>query len=74
MNWVSNRVVMDIRNELFGKLLNHSMDFYNKIRTGFPDVARRQRHAQHADSAEHGQQRRFQASQFQSSPDIAGLL
>ena len=35
MNWVSNRVVMDIRNELFGKLLNHSMDFYNKIRTGF---------------------------------------
>src|ERR1700759_4016123 len=35
MNWVSNRVVMDIRNELFGKLLHHSMDFYNKIRTGF---------------------------------------
>jgi subfamily B ATP-binding cassette protein MsbA len=35
MNWVSNRVVMDIRNELFGKLLNQSMDFYNKARTGF---------------------------------------
>ena len=35
MNWVSNRVVMDIQNQLFGKLLNHSMDFYNKIRTGF---------------------------------------
>jgi subfamily B ATP-binding cassette protein MsbA len=35
MNWVSNRVVMDIRNQLFSKLLNHSMDFYNKIRTGF---------------------------------------
>jgi subfamily B ATP-binding cassette protein MsbA len=35
MNWVSNRVVMDIRNELFGKMIHHSMDFFNKIRAGF---------------------------------------
>lgn len=35
MNWVSNRVVQDIRNELFGKMVRHSMDFFNKIRTGF---------------------------------------
>jgi subfamily B ATP-binding cassette protein MsbA len=35
MNWVSNRVVLDIRNELFGKMIRHSMDFFNKIRAGF---------------------------------------
>ena len=35
MNWVSNRVVQDIRNELFGKMVRHSMDFFNKIHTGF---------------------------------------
>ncbi len=35
MNWVSNRVVLDIRNQLFSKLINHSMDFFNKIRSGF---------------------------------------
>jgi subfamily B ATP-binding cassette protein MsbA len=35
MNWVSNRVVQDIRNELFGKMVRHSMDFFNKIRAGF---------------------------------------
>jgi subfamily B ATP-binding cassette protein MsbA len=35
MNWVSNRVVQDIRNELFSKMIRHSMDFYNKIRAGF---------------------------------------
>ena len=35
MNWVSNKVVMDIRNELFGKMIRHSMDFFNKIRAGF---------------------------------------
>lgn len=35
MNWVSNRVVQDIRNQLFGKMVRHSMDFFNKIRTGF---------------------------------------
>ena len=35
MNWVSNRVVMDIRNQLFGKMVRHSMDFFNTIRTGF---------------------------------------
>ena len=35
MNWVSNRVVLDIRNELFSKMIRHSMDFFNKIRAGF---------------------------------------
>ncbi|MEY2439315.1 MAG: ATP-binding cassette, subfamily bacterial MsbA [Verrucomicrobiota bacterium] len=35
MNWVSNRVVLDIRNELFGKMIRHSMDFFNKTRAGF---------------------------------------
>jgi ATP-binding cassette, subfamily B, bacterial MsbA len=35
MNWVSNRVVMDIRNELFAKMVRHSMDFFNRIRAGF---------------------------------------
>jgi ATP-binding cassette, subfamily B, bacterial MsbA len=35
MNWVSNRVVMDIRNQLFAKMVRHSMDFFNKIRAGF---------------------------------------
>jgi subfamily B ATP-binding cassette protein MsbA len=35
MSWVSNRVVVDIRNELFSKMIRHSMDFYNKIRAGF---------------------------------------
>ena len=35
MSWVSNRVVLDIRNELFSKLVGHSMDFFNKMRSGF---------------------------------------
>jgi subfamily B ATP-binding cassette protein MsbA len=35
MTWVSNRVVTDIRNDLFNKLISHSMDFFNKMRTGF---------------------------------------
>jgi subfamily B ATP-binding cassette protein MsbA len=35
MNWVSNKVVTDIRNQLFGKILRHSMDFFNKMRAGF---------------------------------------
>ncbi len=35
MNWVSNRVVLDIRNDLFSKMIRHSMDFFNKIRAGF---------------------------------------
>ena len=34
-NWVSNKVVTDIRNELFGKMLNHSMDFFSRVRSGF---------------------------------------
>ncbi len=35
MNWVSNKVVTDIRNQLFGKIVHHSMDFFNKMRAGF---------------------------------------
>jgi len=35
MQWVSNKVVTDIRNQLFGKMLSHSMDFFNKMRSGF---------------------------------------
>jgi subfamily B ATP-binding cassette protein MsbA len=35
MNWVSNKVLTDIRNELFGKMLSHSMDFFNRVRSGF---------------------------------------
>ncbi|HEX8076438.1 MAG TPA: ABC transporter transmembrane domain-containing protein, partial [Chthoniobacterales bacterium] len=35
MNWVSNRVVTDIRDQLFGKMVGHSMDFFNKMRSGF---------------------------------------
>ena len=35
MAWVSNKVLTDIRTELFGKMLHHSMDFFNKSRSGF---------------------------------------
>ncbi|HEV2045315.1 MAG TPA: ABC transporter ATP-binding protein [Chthoniobacterales bacterium] len=35
MNWVSNKVVNDVRNELFGKIMHHSMDFFNRMQTGF---------------------------------------
>ena len=35
MNWVSNKVVTDIRNQLFTKIVRHSMDFFNKMRAGF---------------------------------------
>jgi len=35
MNWVSNRVVTDIRSQLFSKMVRHSMDFFNKMRSGF---------------------------------------
>jgi subfamily B ATP-binding cassette protein MsbA len=35
MNWVSNKVLTDIRNQLFTKMLRHSMDFFNKMRSGF---------------------------------------
>jgi ATP-binding cassette, subfamily B, bacterial MsbA len=35
MTWVSNRVVMDIRNQLFGKVVRQSMDFFNRMRSGF---------------------------------------
>lgn len=34
-NWVSNRVVTDIRNELFSKIVRHSMDFFNRMHSGF---------------------------------------
>ena len=42
MNWVSNRVVTDIRNQLFGKIMGQSMDFFNRMRAGVPDVANHQ--------------------------------
>ena len=35
MQWVSNRVVTDVRNELFTKMVRHSMDFFNRMRSGF---------------------------------------
>jgi subfamily B ATP-binding cassette protein MsbA len=35
MQWVSNRVVSDIRNQLFSKMVRNSMDFFNKARSGF---------------------------------------
>ena len=35
MNWVSNRVVTDIRNQLFSKMMHQSMDFFNRMHSGF---------------------------------------
>ena len=35
MNWVSTKVLTDIRTQLFGKMLSHSMDFFNKMQSGF---------------------------------------
>ncbi|MEP6810751.1 MAG: ABC transporter ATP-binding protein, partial [Chthoniobacterales bacterium] len=35
MAWVSNKVLTDIRTQLFGKILSHSLDFFNKARSGF---------------------------------------
>jgi subfamily B ATP-binding cassette protein MsbA len=35
MQWVSNKVVTDIRTQLFQKMVRHSMDFFNKMRSGF---------------------------------------
>src|SRR5882724_4908156 len=35
MHWVSNKVVTDIRSQLFSKMLRNSMDFFNKARSGF---------------------------------------
>jgi subfamily B ATP-binding cassette protein MsbA len=35
MNWVSNKVVNDVRNQLFAKVVRHSMDFFNRMQTGF---------------------------------------
>ena len=35
MQWVSNRVVSDIRVQLFSKMVRHSMDFFNQMRSGF---------------------------------------
>lgn len=34
MQWVSNRVVTDIRAQLFNKMVRLSMDFFNKMRSG----------------------------------------
>src|SRR5438309_2855738 len=35
MQLVSNKVVTDIRAQLFSKMVRHSMDFFNKMRSGF---------------------------------------
>jgi subfamily B ATP-binding cassette protein MsbA len=35
MSWVSNKVVTDIRTELFNKIARHSMDFFNSMPAGF---------------------------------------
>ena len=35
MTWVSTKVLTDIRTQLFEKILAHSMDFFNKMRSGF---------------------------------------
>ena len=34
MNWVSNRVVTDIRNQLFAKIVHQSMSFFGRMRAG----------------------------------------
>src|SRR5947208_4000464 len=34
-HWLSNNVVTDIRSQLFSKMVRHSMDFFNKARSGF---------------------------------------
>jgi ATP-binding cassette, subfamily B, bacterial MsbA len=35
MAWVSNKVVNDIRNQLFTKVMGHSMDFFNRMQAGY---------------------------------------
>jgi ATP-binding cassette, subfamily B, bacterial MsbA len=35
MQWVSNKVVTDIRGQLFNKIVRLSMDFFNRMRSGF---------------------------------------
>ena len=35
MQWVANKVVSDIRTQLFSKMIHNSMDFFNKARSGF---------------------------------------
>ena len=35
MQWVANKVVSDIRSQLFNKMIRNSMDFFNKARSGF---------------------------------------
>jgi subfamily B ATP-binding cassette protein MsbA len=35
MAWVSNKVVNDIRNQLFAKVMGHSMDFFNRMQGGY---------------------------------------
>lgn len=35
MNWVSMKVLTDIRAKLFSKMMSHSMDFFNKAQSGF---------------------------------------
>ena len=51
MNWVSNKVVSDIRVQLFNKMIRQSMDFFNKMRVRLAHVAHHKRHTRHADGA-----------------------
>ena len=62
MNWVSNKVLTDIRNELFGKMLSHSMDFFNKMRSGVLMSRITNDTRMHADRAFQREQRRLQAT------------
>ncbi len=35
MNWVSGKVLTDIRSQLFSKMMRQSMDFFNKMQSGY---------------------------------------
>ena len=62
MNWVSNKVLTDIRAQLFSKMIRQSMDFFNKMQSGFlmSHITNNTRHD--ADRALQHQQRPLQAA------------
>ena len=62
MNWVSNSVLTDIRDELFTKMLRHSMDFFNRMQSGFLMSRITNDTRVHAGRALHHQQRSVQAA------------
>ena len=55
--WVSSKVLTDIRDELFGKILRNSMDFFNKMHSGMLMSRVTQRHPADAGRALHREQR-----------------